>query len=349
MQNDQEHIEQLLPGYFNGILTEADKATVEIWKNLSQQNQEIFSQSEKVWQSLHLLSEMKRYKPQKALQQVNRKINQSTSQRWWNLWQKVAAIMVIPLLVTAVWLSLSKTRTDLIVESPTWQTFSTPPGVKSMFYLPDSTVVWLNSSSSISFPSYFTGRFRQVDAQGEVFFDVRKNTGQPFIVSLGKIHARVLGTRFNVINYDSEDRTEIILQSGKIELCTGAYDQPRSLSVLNPGELAHYNKSANTVNILTVDTDKYVAWIDGKLIFKDDPMEEVIRKFNRWFNVQIEVADKAILEYVYTATFQDESIDQILELLSLSAPIKYQIIRREKLNDNTFNAKRILLSKRKQI
>lgn len=347
MQNDQEHIEQLLPGYFNGILTEADKATVEIWKDLSQQNQEIFSQSEKVWQLLHQLSEMKRYDPQKALQQVNQKINQSTSQRWWNLWQKVAAILVIPLLITAVWLSLGKTRTELIVESPTWQTFSTPPGVKSMFYLPDSTVVWLNSSSSISFPSNFTGRFRQVDAQGEVFFDVRKNTEQPFIVSLGKIHARVLGTRFNVINYDREDRTEIILQSGKIELCTGAYDHPRSLSVLNPGELAHYNKSGNTINILTVDTGKYVAWIDGKLIFKDDPMEEVIRKLNRWFNVEIEVADQAILDYVYTATFQDEPIDQIMELLMLSAPITYQVAQREKRGNDTFTAKRIILRKRR--
>ena len=347
MQHNQEHIEQLLPGYFNGILTEAEKATVENWKDLSQQNQEIFSQSEKVWQSLHLLSEMKRYNPQKALQQVNRKINQSTNQRWWNLWQKVAAILVIPLLITAVWLSLSKTKTDLIVELPTWHTFSTPPGVKSMFYLPDSTEVWLNSSSSISFPSYFTGNFREVEARGEVFFDVRKNTGKPFVVNMGRLHARVLGTRFNVINYGREDRTEIILQTGKIEICTGTSEQPRSLSIIDPGELAVFNKTTNSINIKSVDPEKYVAWIDGKLIFKDDPMDEVIRKLNRWFNVEIEVADPAILEYIYTATFQNESIDQILELLTISAPIMYRVVQHEKRENNTFSAKRIVLQKRR--
>jgi transmembrane sensor len=347
MQHDQDHIEQLLSGYFLGNLTEEEKSVVETWKNLSQQNQEIFIQSEKVGKSLHLLSEMERYNSQKALQQVSRKINQRTNLRWWFIWQRVAAILVIPLLVTAVWLSLSKSKTDIIVESPTWQTFSTPPGVKAMFYLPDSTAVWLNSSSSISFPSYFAGNFRQVDAKGEVFFDVRKNTEKPFIVSMGRLHARVLGTRFNIINYNREDRKEIILQSGKIEICTGTCEQPRSLSVLNPGELAHYNKSGNTINILTVDTDKYVAWIGGKLIFKDDPMEEVVRKLNRCFNVEIEIADPAILEYVYTATFQDESIDQILELLTLTAPIRYQVVQREKKDNDTFTAKRIILRKRR--
>lgn len=346
MQSDQQYIELLLPGYFKGELSEADFSAVETWKNLSQQNQEIFNQSEKVWQSLHLLSEMEHYNPQQALQKVNQKINQRQNQQWWFIWQKVAAILFIPLLIAAVWLTMSRPKTDLIVESPTWQIFSTPPGVKAKFYLPDSTAVWLNSSSSVSFPSYFAGNFRQVNAQGEVFFDVRKNTEQPFVVSMGKIHARVLGTRFNVINYDREDRTEIILQSGKIELCTGTCEQPRSLSLLNPGELAHFNKSGNTINILNVETEKYMAWIAGKLIFKDDPMEEVVRKLNRWFNVEIEVADQAILDYVYTATFQDESIDQILELLTLTAPIRYQVVQREKQENETFTAKRIILRKR---
>lgn len=347
MQKEYENIEQLLPGYFSGVLSEAEISAVETWKNQSQQNQEIYSQSMKVWQSLHLLSEMKRYNPEKALQQVNLKIKQKQNPQWWHIWQRVAAILIVPLLIAVVWLSMSKPKTALIVESPTWQTFNTPPGVKAKFYLPDSTAVWLNSSSSVSFPSYFAGDFRQVDARGEVFFDVRRNTEQPFIVYMGKIHARVLGTRFNVINYDREDQTEIILQSGKIELCTGTCEQPRSLSVLNPGELAQFNKSGNTINISIVDTEKYVAWIGGKLIFKDDPMEEVVRKLNRWFNVEIEVADQAILDYVYTATFQDESIDQILELLTLTAPIRYQVLQREKHENDTFTAKRIILRKRR--
>ncbi|MFZ5429198.1 MAG: FecR domain-containing protein [Bacteroidota bacterium] len=346
MQHDHKDIEELLPGYFDGSISETDRVVIDTWKNLSHSNREIFDQSEKVWRSLRLLSEMERFHPKRALQQINRKISQKTSQRWWYIWQRVAAILVIPVLITAVWLSLGKTRNSLVAVAPSWQTFSTPPGVKAKFYLPDSTAVWLNSSSSITFPSEFSGDLRTVSATGEIFFDVTTRPDQPFIVSLDKIHIRVLGTRFNIINYQNEGNCEIILQEGNIELCSGTPDALTSLSPINPGELAIFDRNNNRINISHVDTEKYTAWIQGKLVFKDDPMDEVVRKLNRWFNVDIEVADPRILEYVYTATFQDESLDQILELLTISAPINYQVIPRNKQIDETFSAKRIILRKR---
>jgi ferric-dicitrate binding protein FerR (iron transport regulator) len=346
MQHDHKDIEELLPGYFEGSISEPDRVVIEAWKNLSHSNREIFDQSEKVCRSLRLLSEMEHFNPRKALQQVNRKISQRTSQRWWYIWQRVAAILVIPILITAVWLSLGKNKNHHLAVTPSWQTFSTPPGVKAKFYLPDSTAVWLNSSSSITYPSQFVGDLRTVTATGEIFFDVTTNPDKPFIVSLDKIHIRVLGTRFNIINYPNEGQSEVILQEGKIELCTGTPGALTSLSPINPGERATFDRNNNRINIRHVDTEKYTAWISGKLVFKDDPMDEVVRKLNRWFNVDIEVADPRILEYVYTATFQDESLDQILELLTISAPISYQVIPRNKQGDETFSAKRIILRKR---
>jgi len=346
MQADQEYIEQKLNDFFSGSISEEDLRYLEEWKNLSPSNREIFNQSEKVWHSLQLLNEMKRYNPQKALQQINRRIYQKTSQRWWLIWQRVAAFLVLPLMATAVWLLLNDQPGETYSEMPVQQTFSTPPGVKAKFYLPDSTAVWLNSSSSITFPSYFSGDLRQVITKGEVFLDVYKDQEKPFVVSMGKLHVRVLGTRFNVINYEQENRSEIILQSGNVELCSGNIEQPRTLSGMDPGELAVFNKTDNAVEIKKVNTEKYLSWIDGKLIFKDDPMDEVVRKLNRWFNVEIEIADPSIHEYVYTATFQDESVDQILELLAMSAPISYQVIKREKLDNGMFTAKRIIFRKR---
>jgi transmembrane sensor len=346
MQADQEHIEQVLNDFFNGSISEEDLRYLEEWKNLSPSNRETFSQAEKVWRSLQLLSEMKRYNPQKALQQINQRINEKTSQRWWFIWQRVAAILVVPLLIAAVWLSLRTATVATIAEGPTMQTFTTPPGVKAKFHLPDSTSVWLNSSSSITFPSYFSGDTREVEINGEVFFDVRTNPDKPFLVGLGKLHVRVLGTRFNVINYDQENRSEIVLQSGKVELCSGNIEHLRILSGMMPGELAIFNKTDNSIEIKSVNTEKYLSWINGMLIFKDDPMDEVVRKLNRWFNVEIEIADPSILEYVYTATFQDESVDQILELLTISAPIRYQVIRREKQENGLYSPKRIILRKR---
>jgi len=239
----------------------------------------------------------------------------------------------------------SSLQRKAIAPEPVWQTISTPPGVKSSFYLPDSTRVWLNSSSSITFPGIFTGNTRQVSVLGEAFLDVRANKEKPFIIDLGKFNVKVLGTQFDVINYVKEKQSEIILESGKITLFRGSSKNEQDLATLQPGELAAFDKENNKIGISRVETQKYISWINGKLIFRDDQMDEVVRKLNRWFNVEITIADPEIQKYVYTATFQDESIDQILELLTISAPIRYQVIQREKDND-MFKAKKIILRKK---
>lgn len=346
MQYNQEHIEELIAGYLQGILTEEENLLVEEWKNQATEHQEIFNQSEKIWRLLQLLREMEQYDPEKSLDQVHRKLRKNNLFQFWKTLQKVAAVLIIPLLIATFWLSLRKTPPRYVADIPVWNTFSTPPGVKSMFYLPDSTAVWLNSASSITFPSNFSDEVRKVEVQGEVFFDVKKDNNKQFLVKLGKIHVRVHGTRFNVVNYGHEENSEIILVSGSVEICAGSCEQPRCLSLLQPGERAFFSKKESSLNIQLVDAEKHVSWINGLLVFRDDPMAEVIRKLNRWFNVEIEVADPVILEYIYTATFQDESIDQILELLALSAPIKYQIVQREKQENGTFTPKRIILKKR---
>jgi ferric-dicitrate binding protein FerR (iron transport regulator) len=266
--------------------------------------------------------------------------------KWMAGLQRAAAVLLIPLLGFCSYLTYKNfTAPKVATPETVWQTLSTPPGVKSSFYLPDSTRVWLNSASSITFPGTFVEDTRQVRITGEAFLDVRKNEKQPFIVDLGKVYVKVLGTRFDVIHYEKEKQSEIILESGKISLFqeTGAGDQ--DLTTLNPGEMALFDRAQNRIGISRVQTPKYTSWINGKLVFRDDPMDEVVRKLNRWFNVEITIADREIEKYVYTATFQDESIDQILELLTLSAPIRYRVLQREKEND-IFKAKKIVLKKK---
>ena len=86
-----------------------------------------------------------------------------------------------------------------------------------------------------------------------------------------------------------------------------------------------------------VDVEKYLAWKDGILMFRDDSMPEVVRRLNRWFNVDIQLAGSALKNYVYTATFEDESLIQVLDLLKISAPIDYTIKQREIKTDKTFS------------
>jgi ferric-dicitrate binding protein FerR (iron transport regulator) len=337
----------MLPGYFSGEISGEDRAIVDDWRAESPDNEEEFRQLQKTWDSYPLLQEMEKYNAFEALRKVNDRIREKESRRWTVSFQRIAAILIFPVLAYTGFLIFKNNSLKEVSKSePVWQTISTPPGVKSRFFLPDSTAVWLNSSSSITYPVAFSWETRQVSIKGEAFLDVRKDQDHPFVVGLGKINVRVLGTRFDVINYENENKTDVILESGNISLFQQTGREEKVLTSLRPGEMAVFDKENNSLSIKTAQTEKYTAWKEGKLIFRDDPMDEVVRKLNRWFNVQIEVADPEISEYIYTATFRNESIDQILELLTISAPIRYQVIQREKKGD-IFSAKQIILRKRK--
>jgi len=104
-----------------------------------------------------------------------------------------------------------------------------------------------------------------------------------------------------------------------------------------------YLKQERTLSIHPVQADLYTAWIDGKLIFRDDPMNEVVTKLSHWFNAEIIITNPTISRYTYTATFQNESLEQVLELLKISAPINYKTFIREKDEENMFSKKKVEL------
>lgn len=346
MSSSFEQISMMLPGYFSGDCSEEDRGIIENWRKESPEHEKEFAQFRKAWEAYPLLHEMEQYNTLEALEKVHHRIDRKVRNKWMTGLQRIAAVLMIPLLVYSGFMTFKNlTQPKVATPEPVWQTISTPPGVKTTFFLPDSTRVWLNSSSSITFPGTFAQNTRQVSITGEAFLDVRANEEQPFVVGLGKINMKVLGTRFDVIHYEKEKQSEIILESGKISLFQGTGADEQGLATLRPGEKALFDKAQHRIGITRVQTQKYTSWINGKLIFRDDPMDEVVRKLNRWFNVEITIADPEIEKYVYTATFQDESIDQILELLTISAPIRYRVIQREMEND-MFKAKKIILRKK---
>ena len=337
--------DELFTSYFSGTLTGDEKRELESWKDASEENRMVFKNAEKVWQSLNLLQEMRGYNVSKALSNVHRKTEKSSDHYQKTLlfyWQRIAAILLLPLLIIGAIYFIKHTSSDSVV----WQTISTPPGVKSHVQLPDGTFVWLNSGTHLSYPSSFSAGTRNVKLLGEAFFDVAKDEKHPFIVDLGRINIEVVGTKFNAINYEHEGQTEVVLASGKVRLFEKHENDSRLVSEMQPGQQAIYLKEENTISLKNVDAGKFTSWIGGKLIFRDDPMDEVVRKLDRWFNVQIEIADPSIVGYIYTATFQNETIEQILSLIKRTSPVEYTIIPEKLLKDGSFEKQRIILRKR---
>lgn len=344
----EESFETWLSLYFSGKLKNEEKIFLEEWRDSSEENRVIFKNAEKVWKSLELLQEMKSYDAGIAMRNVNRKIGKSVSavhKGFIFYWQRVAAVLLLPVLISSMVLfffSDPRYGNDSIV----WQTISTPAGLKSQTRLPDGTKVWLNSGSRLSYPSHFRENERNVKLEGEAYFEVVKNERQPFYVDLGDIGIEVTGTTFNAINYMNENLTEVILASGKVRLVRTEGEKRQEMTEMNQGQKAVFSKSSGKISLENTDTEKYISWIDGRLIFRDDDMTEVTKKLSRWFNVEIQIADPEIAQYVYTATFREEPVEQVLYLLKRTSPIEYDIIPGKRLDDGSFEKQKIILRKR---
>jgi len=338
----RKEIDDLIPGYLSGELADSDRVLLEDWRKEEPANEKHFQEIKAIWEAFPRLGAMEQFDPFKALKQVNEKVGRRASAYWLQQFQKIAAILLLPLLVFAAYQGYRYFKPA--TGEQVWQTYTTPPGVKAKFQLPDGSVFWLNSSSEAMFPNQFAKGHRTVKIKGEAFFEVAYNPSSPFYVELSGISVKVLGTKFNVIDYENENRTEVILKEGKVALGlkdTGIF---KEMAQLNPNEAAFFNKNNRKLEKRRVETAKYTSWINGRLIFRDDTMDEVIRKLNRCFNVEINVSDPEILKYVFTATFQDESLEQILNLLAISSPIRYKNIPRTKQDGNLYTRQQFMLS-----
>jgi len=348
MKISYSEIEALLPGYLSGDVSDKDRVIIDEWRNESPENETLYLENMKAWEAMTLLSEMEQFNSFDALKTVNTKIAQSDSSKWWISLQRVAAILVLPLLVYSAYLTLQNISMKKLPEEPViMQTVSSRQGMVTQFALADGTKVWLNSGSELQFPTRFDGDKREVMIKGEAFFEVTKNEKQPFRVNASELKVEVLGTSFNVVNFDDDTQSEVVLVTGKVALSSEKGQINSAYGTMHSGQRAIYEKGQQKVYTQDVEVDKYIAWREGNLIFKDDSMEDVVKRLSRWFNVEITINDPEIKKYIYKATFRNENLVQVLNLLKLSAPIDYRITDRKAMTNGDFTKQKVYLMKKK--
>jgi transmembrane sensor len=251
---------------------------------------------------------------------------------------RIAAILFIPLLVSSFIYYFQNNSSGNI---KSYSEIHSPYGTRTAFCLPDGSTGWLNGGSSLKFPIQFTRKTRNVKLTGEAYFDVISNHKKPFVVSSGNIDVKVYGTSFNVMAYPDEKITEITLERGQIEVFKKTNNITKSIGILEPNECCKYNSLSDSNQILTVNSSERLSWLDGKLTFKYETFEEVVRKINRWYNVNIVIKDALLDSYIYYGTFKDETFEEVLNLLHFTAPIKYKEIKRERNLDGIFEKRTI--------
>ena len=198
-----------------------------------------------------------------------------------------------------------------------------PEGESAEVYLSDNTHIWLNSGTKLTYPAQFNGETRDVELSGEAYFDVAHNPENPFHVKTTNLTVKVLGTSFNVEAYQHANDVNVTLVEGKVNLQDNV---GKVLTELLPGENANLDLSKKKINISKVDTEFYTSWKEGYLVFKDETLEEIAKKFERWYNVKVVFEDEEIKKIKYTGTIlKSKPIDQIFDILKYTAEIEYDI------------------------
>jgi transmembrane sensor len=195
----------------------------------------------------------------------------------------------------------------------------------------------LNSGSRLTYSLPFS-RDRHVVLEGEAWFNVKHDEKHQFEVTSGTSTVKVYGTHFNMSAYPEESYIEVVLEQGKVSYINK--ELRKEVEILPSERLIYKN---GTISKSVTDPSKYKAWTEGKLVFRGDPMAEVARRLERWYNVEVIVADKELDRYSFRGIFLDDTFEDVLKYLSMTSPIKYSISPRKLMGDGTFKKEEVTI------
>jgi len=207
--------------------------------------------------------------------------------------------------------SLHEKTGAVVYEQLAYNTLTTPAAGQFQLSLPDGSKVWLNNASSLRYPVAFTGKTREVELQGEAYFEVAKNSTQPFKVKVGGVTVNVLGTSFNIAAYSNENMIRTTLLTGGVGVSRGLSEAV----VLKPGEQAQAAPAGSLKTVKDIDTDGVVAWKNGLFHFEKADIQTVMRQLARWYDVDV-VYEGNITGRLFGGDIQRNlNLSQVLEIL----------------------------------
>lgn len=226
------------------------------------------------------------------------------------IFQKIAAILVLPLLVLSVWLYKNH-QTDSFDMA-----LATEKGERTHVFLPDGSEVWLNVDSRLDYSTNYKATNRSLKLSGEAFFKVAKGQKFPFMVDVPGFQVKAVGTEFNVSAYNGDDHVTAFLKEGVIELRYAPEGKKEQVFRMSPGEKAVANLSKRSMKLGKVTSSNDTKWINGELFFENEPMDEVFEKIERWYNVKIEYDSKDFQNETLTVSLRSgESIGHLIQII----------------------------------
>lgn len=201
-----------------------------------------------------------------------------------------------------------------------WNTVSTPLGGKYKVQLPDGSKVWLNAGTELRFPAVFEGTRRELELAGEAYFDVAHKERQPFRVKVNGLTVEVLGTHFNLKAYVDEPLVQATLIEGSVKVSTHATEQ-----FLLPGKQASLDKARGRLEVKEANIRDVLAWKNDLFRFSKEPLEEVMRKIGRWYNVEVVYSGAATDTEFSGMISRNVPLSQVLKMLEMTGGARFRV------------------------
>ncbi|HEX3007164.1 MAG TPA: FecR domain-containing protein [Bacteroidales bacterium] len=320
MTEYDQKIWEVISSVLNGSPSAVEQELFDSWLNESDVNRKFY---ETLQRSKHVVPEFTPKAKRRVYSKIESTIQSPRTARKIRLWTYAAVASVAVLLtVTFQWffLSPSENRESYIVAQ-------TPNGVKSKITLPDASIVYLNSGSTLRYPSVFRSKERKVSLKGEAYFEVRKDREHPFIVETGSVNIKVLGTHFNVKNYDEDPTIEASLLEGAVEVEKTKEGSDTNEKVkLMPNQQAVYNKISGRISKRNIDATLSAIWKEGKYYFEDEKFLNIASRLEHNFNVKIKISSEELKNRSFSGLLdKNRTIYQILDALKVYCNFHYDV------------------------
>lgn len=293
----------ILYRFFEGTASLEEGEQVRAWMEESPENEKDFFRERKLFDAMMVLTRQKR----------------GTFEGRWNAIRnevlKITGVVLLTLGIGYLYQQYS-----IATENPAMQTIYVPAGQRMNIVLPDGTSVWLNARTTIQYPLNFNRKIRQVKLDGQAYFDVAKNPNKPFIVQTKMFDVEVVGTQFDVEAYSDKDQFETALMQGSVKLV--CRKKPEKTLMLKPDCKAFLEHGELKVQPLE-DYNAY-RWKEGLLCFTNETFAAIMKDFEKYYEVKIEVSNQDVSKFYYTGKFrQTDGIDYALRVLQRDIQFTY--------------------------
>lgn len=326
---DKSKLYKLTKYYLEGKLSDENEKILLDWIKANEDNQRLFLNEQKLLSRAIVNRKHKTidFKWQSLINRMEPFTKQNNTRKLILKVASIAAAFILGIIATTIVIPKLNPSSNQSVQK---QNITVPFGAKTNIELPDGSFVWLNSGSTLSFPSEF-GNNRLVSLIGEAFFEVEKNE-IPFIVSTSYGEVEVKGTSFNVKAFN-EDILQATLVTGSVLV---REKENNKEFTLRPGQQA--NLTNGKIRISDVETDIFTSWKEGKLIFRKEYLPTMVKRLERWYNVKIELdKDSRLNDIWFSGTLEMESFTEVLELLKVTSSIDYTYNEKTRLIKITYN------------